>query len=191
MNGRNQSQYEDLGAGVTPPAPPPAPESGPGQPAEQQRSHLLEPPRRRRRGPVLAIPLRLLAAAGLAVDAYVHTDLAGQFDTGGTLSETRLFLIQAALAAAAALGLVVRGRRLEAAFGFLVAAAALGAVLLYRYVNVGKIGPLPNMYDPAWYTEKTISLIAEAVAVLACAGLLALRQREHRRRRRERARHPA
>jgi hypothetical protein len=132
------------------------------------------------------IGLRVVAAAGLAVDAYVHTDLASRFDTGGTISESTLFLLQASLAAAAALGLVVRGRRLEAAFGFLVAAAALGAVLLYRYVDVGKLGPLPDMYDPAWYTEKTLSVIAEAVAVVACAALFALRMRAHRRRARRR-----
>jgi hypothetical protein len=115
--------------------------------------------------------LRLCATAGLAVDAYVHTDLAGRFETGGTISESTLFLIQAGLAAAAALGVAVRGRRPEAAFGFVVAAAALGAVLLYRYVDVGVLGPLPDMYDPAWYTEKSVSAIAEAVAVISCAAL--------------------
>ena len=182
MNGRNQSQYQGLAGDVTPQD---SAESTQPQHLEQPR-RLEQPPRpeppgRRHRGLFLTVPLRLLAAAGLAVDAYVHTDLAGGFDTGGTLSETRLFLIQASLAALAALGIVVRGRRLEAAFGFLIAAAALGAVLLYRYVNVGKLGPLPNMYDPAWYTEKTVSLIAEAVAVVACAALLAVRQRQHRR----------
>jgi hypothetical protein len=31
------------------------------------------------------------------------------------------------------------------------------------------------MYDPAWYAEKTLSAVAEAVAVLACAGLVAIR----------------
>jgi hypothetical protein len=118
--------------------------------------------------------LRLLAAAGLAVDAFVHTDLAGRFGTGGTISESTLFLVQAALAALAALGVAVRGRRPEAAFGFVIAAAALGAVLLYRYVDVGTLGPLPNMYDPAWYPEKTLSVIAEAVAVAACAALFVI-----------------
>lgn len=121
------------------------------------------------------ILLRLIAAAGLAVDAYVHTDLSGRYaSSGGSISESTLFLIQASLAAAAALGLVVRGRRPEAAFGFVIAALALGAVLLYRYNDVGTLGPLPDMYDPAWYTEKTVSAIAEAVAVVACAALLAM-----------------
>jgi hypothetical protein len=127
-----------------------------------------------RRGVLRAI-LRLLAAAGLALDAYVHTDLAGQFETGGTISESTLFLVQAGAAALAALLIFVRGRRPEAAFALLVALAALGAVLLYRYVDVGTIGPLPDMYDPAWYPEKTLSAIAETVAVLTSAGLVAIR----------------
>lgn len=129
---------------------------------------------RQRRRTVTRGALRLLGAAGLAVDAYVHTDLAGRYVTNGALSESTLFLLQAALAAAAALGVAVRGRRPEAAFGVIVAAAALGAVLLYRYVDVGAIGPLPNMYEPVWYTEKTISAIAEAVALVSCAALFLL-----------------
>ena len=127
-----------------------------------------------RRG-VLRGVLRLLAAAGLGLDAYVHTDLAGRFETGGTISESTLFLVQAGFAALAALLVFVRGRRPEAAFALLVAAAALGAVLLYRYVDVGTIGPLPDMYDPAWYFEKSLSAVAEAVALVACLGLLAIR----------------
>ena len=121
--------------------------------------------------------LRLLAAAGLALDAYVHTDLAGQFETGGTISESTLFLIQAGFAALAALLIFVRGRRPEAVLALLIALAALGAVLLYRYVDVGSIGPLPDMYDPAWYTEKTLSAVAAAVAVLSSAGLVVIGRR--------------
>ena len=126
---------------------------------------------RGRRGALRGV-LRLLAAAGLALDAYVHTDLAGRFETEGTISESTLFLVQAGFAALAALLVFVRGRRPEAAFALLVAAAALGAVLLYRYVDVGTIGPLPDMYDPAWYPEKTLSAVAEAVAIVAGAALL-------------------
>jgi hypothetical protein len=128
--------------------------------------------------------LRLLGAAGLAVDAYVHTDLAGRYDfsNGGSINQSTLFLIQAGFAAAAALAVAVRGRRPEAAFGFVVAAAALGAVLLYRYVDVGVLGPLPNMYEPIWYTEKTVSMIAEAVAVVSCAALFIVGAGPRRRR---------
>lgn len=128
--------------------------------------------------------LRVLAAAGLATDAYVHADLSGSFQTGGSISQSTLFLLQAAFAAAAALGIAVRGKRLEAAFGFVVAALALGAVMLYRYNDVGALGPLPNMYEPVWYPEKTASAIAEAVAVVACAALFILPTRSRVRGRR-------
>jgi len=47
------------------------------------------------------------------------------------------------------------------------------------------LGPLPNMYEPIWYTEKTVSMIAEAVAVVSCAALFVIgapprRRRAHR-----------
>ncbi|HEV2634189.1 MAG TPA: hypothetical protein VGX23_03520 [Actinocrinis sp.] len=119
--------------------------------------------------------LRVLTAIGLGVDAYVHADLAGQFDgnTGsGGLSQGNLFRIEAAVASLAALLILVHGRRLAAAFALVVAASALAAVLVTRYYDIGAIGPLPDMYDPAWYTEKTVSAIAEAFAVVTSASLL-------------------
>ena len=64
--------------------------------------------------------------------------------------------------------------RFGALVAFLVAAGGLGAVLLYAYVDVGGFGPLPNMYDPIWYPEKTISAIAEAVAAVGALALLTL-----------------
>jgi hypothetical protein len=50
-------------------------------------------------------------------------------------------------------------------------------VLLYRYVDVGAIGPVPNMYEPVWYAEKLRSLYAEAAVVVAWAIREALRLR--------------
>jgi hypothetical protein len=52
--------------------------------------------------------------------------------------------------------------------------------LLYTYVDVGAIGPLPDLYEPIWALPgKRGSAIAETAAtVLALAGLaLALRAR--------------
>jgi hypothetical protein len=48
-----------------------------------------------------------------------------------------------------------------------VAASAVGAVLLYYSVDFGRLGPIPRMYDPQWSTDKTISLAGEAIATLA------------------------
>lgn len=117
--------------------------------------------------------VRVLTAAGLAVDAYVHADLASQFDANGTdISQGTLFRIEAAAASVAALLVLLALHRLVDLLVFLIAASALGAVLLYRYVDVGTLGPLADMYDPVWYTEKTVSAIAEAVATLGAALLV-------------------
>jgi hypothetical protein len=66
----------------------------------------------------------------------------------------------------------------------LVAGSALGAVLLYRYVDVGSLGPLPNMYENTWDVPgKVLSAWAEGAAViLAALGLieLILRSRAYR-----------
>lgn len=126
------------------------------------------------------LPLRVLGAAALAVDAYVHADLAPGYDAiRADISQGELFRIESGAAALAALLVLLAGRwRPEWAFAFLVAASALGAVLLYRYVDVGRLGPLPNMYEPRWFAEKTASAVAEGVGVaVAAAGFLALRHR--------------
>lgn len=119
--------------------------------------------------------LRLVTAAALAVDAYVHADLAPDYDfTHASISQGALFRVEAGAASLAALLVLLAGRRLLVwAFAFLVAAAGLFAVLLYRYVDVGAFGPFPDMYEPLWYAEKTRSAIAEAVGtVTAAAGFL-------------------
>jgi hypothetical protein len=121
--------------------------------------------------------LTVIVVAGLAIDAYVHFHLASAFKQNktSTLSETDLFRAEAVAAIVAALALLLRPRRYTAAFAFLVAAAGTVAVVVYRYVNVGKIGPIPNMYDPYWLpAEKTLSLVAEAVAAVAALALVAM-----------------
>jgi hypothetical protein len=112
--------------------------------------------------PIVRWSLTLVAVAGLAVDAYTHYDLASQykFNKTSTISEGTLFKIEATLAIVVGLAL------------FLVAAGGAGLLVLYRYVNVGKIGPLPNMYDPLWFPEKNWSIAGEIVAALAALALL-------------------
>jgi hypothetical protein len=121
--------------------------------------------------------LTVLVVVGLAVDAYVHFHLASAFkhNKTSTLSETDLFRAEAVAAIVAALALLLRPRRYTAAFAFLVAAAGTVAVIVYRYVDIGAFGPIPNMYDPYWApAEKTWSLVAEVVAALAALALLAM-----------------
>jgi hypothetical protein len=121
--------------------------------------------------------LTVIVVAGLAVDAYVHFNLASAFAhvKTSTLSQADLFRIDATVALIAAVALLVRPRRYTAAFAFLVAAGGTVAVVLYRYVDVGAIGPIPNMYDPFWApAKKTLSAFAEAAAALAAAGLFVM-----------------
>lgn len=121
--------------------------------------------------------MRSLIVAGLAVDVAVHWHLAPDFDslTGSAaphLSQGFLFRAESVLAFVAILLVAFRPRRSSAAIAFLVAAGGVVAVVVYRYVDVGAIGPLPDMYDASWYPEKSLSLIAEAIAALAALGWL-------------------
>lgn len=125
-------------------------------------------------GSVAGLTLRLLVAAGLAVVAYVHADLASGYDgVRATISEGDLFRTEAVAASVAALVVLAFGRKTGFGLALLVAVSALGAIVLYRYVDVGTLGPLPNMYEPIWFPEKTVAAVAAAAtAVLAAGGLL-------------------
>ena len=116
-----------------------------------------------------------VTVAGLAVDAYVHLHLAGEYDkVKGTFSQGELFRIEAVLAIVAAILLLVRPGRLTAAIAAIVAGGGVFALLLYYFVNVGKIGPLPNMYEHLWFTEKIVTLVAQTVATVTALALVVL-----------------
>jgi hypothetical protein len=124
---------------------------------------------------VVRVLLQAVTAAALAVNAYVHGSLASPYDrVGQQISQGTLFRLEAAAASLAALLVLLLGRRRPVwAFAFLVSVSALGCVVLYQFVNVGTLGPLPNMYEPVWGPSKTASAIAEAVgAVAALVGFL-------------------
>ena len=114
--------------------------------------------------------LRVVVAAGLAVDAYVHADLAASYADAQSL-----FLVEAGVALGVALLVLAGGRAVTVLFAALVAASALAAVVASRYVDIGPIGPLPDLYEPAWYPEKVVAATAEATALMA-ALLLACRR---------------
>lgn len=118
--------------------------------------------------------LRVIVIAGLAVDCYLHLKLAPQMDfqKGTMVSEGGLFRAQAIVAAVAALILLIRANRATFFLAFAVAGSAVGALLLYHYVDVGPLGPLPNMHEPVWYPEKVVTAATEAAATLAAlAGM--------------------
>ena len=78
------------------------------------------------------LTLVVVVVAGLAIDAFVHLDLASSW---------------------------------TALIALLVSAGGFAAVLVYQYIDqyidVGAIGPLPNMYGSLRYPEKTLSVWAE------------------------------
>ncbi|MFI0405504.1 hypothetical protein [Actinomadura sp. 3N508] len=123
----------------------------------------------------MGLILRLLVAAGLAADAIVHWRFAPEmaFVQGGSIDGELLFRIQAAVAGVVAVVILTYATRWAYALAFLVAGSAVGAIVFYYYVDIGALGPLPAMYEPVWYTEKTISLVGEGIAALAAlAGFL-------------------
>ncbi|WP_028279545.1 hypothetical protein [Arthrobacter sp. H5] len=125
----------------------------------------------------MMIALRVLIAAGLAIDAYVHFVLASQYQQayptgmgGGTL-----FTIQAVVAIVAGLYVLIRGSRLSYAIAAAVALSAFAAVVLSAFVQLPQIGPIPAMYEPGWFFQKTLSAVAEGLAgVLAVVGFALL-----------------
>jgi len=114
-------------------------------------------------------------AAALGIDAYVHATTASFYDAphAGLITEGNLFRAETVVSAVLALFLLLRpsGRTLAAAL--VVAATAVGAVVLYRYVNIGAVGPIPNLYEPSWQVPgKLPSALAEASALpLSLVGL--------------------
>jgi uncharacterized membrane protein (GlpM family) len=128
---------------------------------------------------ILRVILVVVVVVGLVVDAYVHLTLASTFDPiRATISQGQLFRIEGYAALLAAAFLLIRPGRPAAALAALVAGGGVAAVLLYAVVDVGPLGPLPNMYDPTWSTLKTWSAVAEVSATLAAVALLAVGVRE-------------
>lgn len=126
--------------------------------------------------------LAVVTAVLLAVDAYVHLANASQYDSfkSSVMSEGTLFRIQGVVAIVVAVAVLIWPRMLTWVLSLLVAGSAAVAVVLYTYVNVGPLGPLPNLYENTWNVPgKVGSAVAEtAAALVSIAGLvLAIRLR--------------
>lgn len=121
----------------------------------------------------------VVIVAGLAVDAVVHLDVAGSYALVRTsvMSQADLFRLEALVAIAAAIAVVVRRGRPTGLLALLVGGGGVAAVLFYTYVDPGVLGPVPDMFDPVWYPEKSLSLAGEAAAALGGLALLAVPRR--------------
>lgn len=138
------------------------------------------------------IVFRILVAAALAVDALVHFSLAANYQQAapGGIGAGNIFRIQAALAILAAIYVLLRGSKPAFIVAGLVAITAFAAVVVYRYVDLPALGPIPAMYEPVWFAKKTLTAIAEAAGtILAMLALATTRSRppNHPRRSKEAA----
>jgi hypothetical protein len=86
---------------------------------------------------------------------------------GLQITEGMLFRVEAAVALFAAIFVLLSSRWLAALIAAVVAASAVAALLLSVYWDIGGIGPFPDLYEPIWFTEKIIAVVAEAVSALA------------------------
>lgn len=113
------------------------------------------------------VALRVMTAAGLLVDAVIHLNLASGYQEAapGGIGEGNLFRAQSVAALLIAVVLLARGSRAAYLAAAVIAAAALGAVLIYRYIDLPALGPLPSMYEPLWFPTKVATAVAEAVAL--------------------------
>ncbi|WP_185261440.1 hypothetical protein [Pseudarthrobacter sp. NBSH8] len=117
--------------------------------------------------------LRGFVAAALLISAVVHVQLAPGYQQAapGGLGQGTLFLVQAGASVAAAAFVLLKGSPAAFAAAAVVGFSSLAAVILYRYVQVPALGPLPAMYEPVWYAAKVLTAVAEAAAGgLAVAG---------------------
>jgi glucan phosphoethanolaminetransferase (alkaline phosphatase superfamily) len=126
--------------------------------------------------------LAAVTAVLLGVDAYVHLHDAAQYDQfkSSVMSEGTLFRIQGIVAIVVALAVLIWPRVLTWAISLLVSGSAAVAVFLYTYVNVGQLGPIPNLYENTWHEPGMVfSAVAETIAALiSIVGLvLAIRAR--------------
>ena len=130
---------------------------------------------RSRVGP-LQRALAVATAVLLGIDAYVHLHDAHFYApaAGSTIGEGNLFRAQAIVAVIVAVALLIRPHPVVWAVAVLVTASAVGAVLLYTYVDVGALGPLPDLYEPSWVPAgKLASAVAEGLrTLLAITGFV-------------------
>jgi hypothetical protein len=125
----------------------------------------------------IAWVLNGLIVIALAIDTYIHLDLAGRYDAiaSTTLSQGDLFRAEAVAAVLAGIGVLLRpGWRPVVGFALLVLTAGAAAIYANRYWDIPGFGPIPRMYEPVWFAEKTVAATAEATGVLlAVAALVA------------------
>lgn len=122
---------------------------------------------------VFTIAARVWTALALLVNAYVHFQLAGPFDAlvGALVSQGALFRIQGVVNILAAILILVVHRWWAGLAAAAIAAGGLALLVVSVYVplDLSALG-FPVIYEPVWYQDKVIAVVAQAVALVG--GLL-------------------
>jgi len=118
---------------------------------------------------IFVVAARIWIALALVVNAYVHFLLATPFDAivGSLVSQGALFRIQGVVNILAAVLILAVYRWWT---GLLVAVIAAGGLALlvasvYVPLDLSAIG-FPVIYEPAWYPDKVVAVIAQGFAVI-------------------------
>jgi len=107
----------------------------------------------------------------------VHLDLAPTYDgIGDQLTVGDLFRAQGVVSLLAAAAVLLVRRQVTLLLAVAVAVASTTAVVSSVYVRLPAVGPLPELYEPVWYADKTVSAVCTAVAAAVGAVLLGRRR---------------
>ncbi|MEO5992752.1 MAG: hypothetical protein ABIP92_04255 [Arthrobacter sp.] len=140
----------------------------------------MTPARQREgRSAVVRLGLRTLIAAGLAISAVIHFQLAAGYQEAapGGVGQGTLFRIHAAGSLLAAVFVLLKGGSRAFIGAAVMSLSAFAAAIIYRYVQLPEIGPIPAMYEPVWYPEKVLATVVEGLAgLLSVGGYLLLRK---------------
>lgn len=128
----------------------------------------------------LRVAALAILAASLLLNAVIHLRLAVAFDgiPGTIASQGDLFRAQAAVNILV-IPVVVLARRIwadAAAIAIALGGAALIVITALVPLDLTWVG-LPYLFEPAYYSDKTVALVAQVVAAVAGGGLLVLRRR--------------
>ncbi|MBH0109489.1 hypothetical protein I6E81_04865 [Salinibacterium sp. NG22] len=118
---------------------------------------------------IFSIAARIWIALALLVNAYVHFVLATPFDAivGSLVSQGALFRIQSVMNILAAVLVLAVYRWWTGLVVAVIAAGGLALLVASVYVplDLSAIG-LPVIYEPVWYSDKVIAVIAQGFALI-------------------------
>ncbi|MBH0023501.1 hypothetical protein [Salinibacterium sp. SWN248] len=118
---------------------------------------------------IFSIAARIWIALALLVNAYVHFILATPFDAivGSLVSQGALFRIQGVMNILAAVLVLAVYRWWTGLVVAVIAAGGLALLVASVYVplDLSAIG-LPVIYEPVWYSDKVMAVIAQGFALI-------------------------